>query len=197
MTNSLVMKWTNINQLAILIHCFICFAWSCVVFSWIQYVSQKINISQVACNKFAGCIWVIKHSFPIFYFDWKIFTKIIHVSYVRESKVLFCIVHHPRGMHSSSLLGLLAVVDSTGFSLPVKPVYVLDGSQDRELYVQTVIVRMRFVSSPCQKIKHEFQFIATPSTSIFLLQELCTNCVLMAASPHFIATQYVRGFQAL
>jgi len=39
MTNSLVMKWTNINQLAILIHCFICFAWSCVVFSWIQYVS--------------------------------------------------------------------------------------------------------------------------------------------------------------
>lgn len=79
----------------------------------------------------------MQHTFPSFDLDWKTFAKVIHVSYERECSVFFCIVYHPCGMRSSSVLGLRAVVDSTGFSLLVKPVFVLDGSQNRKLRVDS------------------------------------------------------------
>lgn len=63
-------------------------------------------------------------------------------------------------------------------SLPGKLMFVLDRTQDRELYMQTLIIGTRLISFPCQKIRSTgFHFCkaAISSTPIFLLQEICTN----------------------
>lgn len=104
-------------------------------------------------------------------------TKSKHIFYGRDSKVVLYSLHHLGSVHSSLVLGLLAAAHITAFSLAGKPMFVLDGTQDRELCVQALIIGIRFINLSCQKIKHRFQFrkAAISSTPIFLLQEICTN----------------------
>lgn len=113
-----------------------------------------------------------------FFSQIKIFLlKVNTFFYGRDSKVVLYSLHHLGSVHSSLVLGLLAAAHITAFSLAGKPMFVLDGTQDRELCVQALIIGIRFINLSCQKIKHRFQFrkAAISSTPIFLLQEICTN----------------------
>lgn len=98
-------------------------------------ISQKRKMSEVKLNEFVGYIWAIYHCFPILFLDQDLPTKSKHIFYGRDSKVVLYSLHHLGSVHSSPVLGLLAAAHITAFSLAGKPMFVLDGTQDRELCV--------------------------------------------------------------
>lgn len=192
-------KGTNLNQLENCIYPYIShkYIYICLssqlrtAYSFHKHsISQKRKTSELKLNEFAGYIWAIYHCFPVLFLAQDLSTKSKHIIYWRDSKVVLYSLHHLGNVHSSLVLGLLAAVHITAFSFAGKPIFVLDGTQDREQCVQALIIGIRFINLPVRKLNTDFNFpklLFPPHLFSYCKRFVPIFCGLIVVSPHLTA----------
>lgn len=96
------------------------------------------------------------------------------------------------------MFGLLIAVHITGFSFAGNPVFVLDGTQNRELCVQALIIGIRFINLPFRKLNTGFNFaklLFPPHLFSYCKRFVPIFCGLIVVSPHLTAMWSVRPFK--